>query len=80
MKLSHQLPPEKSSDLMLNNKPKPFFIAGFLSGFPNGFLKKLAAWPLLQINWQSDALDAALLLENQVLKQRFATDAKDVYF
>ena len=80
MKLSHQLPPEKSSDLMLNNKSKPFFIAGFLSGFPNVFLKKLAAWPLFQINWQSDALDAALQLENQVLKQRFATEAKDVYF
>jgi hypothetical protein len=68
MKFSGQLP--KPTSLKLNNTYKPFFIAGFLSGFDNQFIKFFAKKTIFQINWRSEALDLTLELENLVLKNQ----------
>jgi hypothetical protein len=76
MKLSGQAD-KYSFDLNLekDSQSKPFFVAGFLSGFSNKFIKKLANLPIFQINWQSEALLLTLQLENEVLRKTLSSQA-----
>ncbi len=61
-------------NLEKDSNSKPFFVAGFLSGFSNKFIKKLANLPIFQINWQSEALLLVLQLENVVLQKNQPSD------